>query len=86
MDGGFFLLSWLIVGFVGFLAALVFGKILRKAKTRDDKPSIPVWRLLERRIKVRRGRDHGVEVFPWHQVDQRHGFGRRHTDRPRKLP
>ena len=77
MDGGFFLLSWLIVG---FLVVLVFGKILRKAKTRDGKSSIPVW-ALERRIKMRRARDHGVAVR-WHQVDQRHGFGRRHTDRP----
>ena len=81
MDGGFLLLSWLIVA---FLVAPVVGTILRKANTRYDKPSIPVWRL-ERGIKARRGRDHGVEV-PWHQVGQRHGFGRRHTDRPRKLP
>ncbi len=81
MDGGFFLLSWLIVG---FLVALVFGKILKKAKTRDDKSSIPVWRP-ERRIQVRRAGDHGVEV-PWHQMDQRHGPGRRHTDRFRKVP
>ena len=78
---GFFLLLWLIAG---FLVAFVAGTILRKANTYYDKPSIPVWRL-ERRVQVRRGGDHGVEV-PWHQVDQRHGFGRRHTDRPRKLP
>ncbi len=80
---GFFLLSWLTVSIVG---AVLIAKILWKVSTRYDKPSIPVWRLLERRIRVRRARDHGVEVFPWHQVDQRHGFGRRHTDRPRKLP
>ncbi len=69
---GFFLLLWFIVGFV---VALVVGKILREANTRDTKPSIAVGRP-ERRVQVRRARDRGVEV-PWHQVDQRHGFGRR---------
>lgn len=81
MDGGFFLLSWLIVS---ILAAVAVAKVLWKVSTRYDKPSIPVWRL-QKSIKVKRGRDHGVEV-PWHQVDQRHRSGRRHTDRPRKLP
>ncbi len=75
------LLLWLIVG---FLVALGAGKILREVSARYDKPSIPVWRP-ERRIQARRARDRGVEV-PWRQVDQRHGFGRRHTDRSRKLP
>jgi hypothetical protein len=78
---GFFLLLWLIVGFA---VALIVNKIFRQAHTRDDKPAVPVWRL-ERRMKVRRAGDRGVEV-PWHQVDQRHGFGRRHTDRPRRHP
>ena len=76
---GFFLLLWL---FVGFVVALVVGKILREANTRDDKPAIPVWHP-ERRVQVRRANDRGAAV-PWHQVDQRHGFGRRHTDRARK--
>lgn len=78
---GFFLLLWLIVG---FLVALIVNRIFRQANKGDDKPSVPVWRP-ERRIKVRRARDRSVDV-PWHQVDQRHGFGRRRTDRPRKLP
>ncbi len=73
--------GWFVIG---SLVALVLGKILREVSARYDKPSIPIWRP-ERRIQVRRARDHGVEVS-WHQVDQRHGFGRRHTDRSRKLP
>ena len=73
---GFFLLLWLIVG---FLVSLGIGKMLRETGTRDDKPSIPVWRV-ERRIKVRRARDRGVEI-PWHEAEQRHGFGRRKADR-----
>lgn len=78
---GFFLLLWLIVGFA---VALLVNRIFRQANPPDDKPTLPLWRI-ERRMKVRRARDRGVEVA-WHQVDQRHGVGRRHTDRPRKLP
>lgn len=77
---GFFLLSWLIVG---FLVALAVGRVLREGNTRDAKPTAPVWRS-ERRMKVRRARDRGANV-PWYQVDQRRGFGRRHTDRTRKV-
>lgn len=73
---GFFLLLWLIVG---FLVSLGIGKVFRETDMRDDKPSIPVWRV-ERRTKVRRARDRGVEL-PWHAVDHRHGFGRRKADR-----
>jgi hypothetical protein len=77
---GIFLLLWIIVG---LLVALVV-TILGKTNSRGDKPSIPVWRP-EKRIQVRRARDRGVAV-PWHQVNRRHEGGRRHTDRPRKLP
>ncbi len=72
---GFFLLLWLIVG---FLVALVVGRILGETSPRDDKPPIPVWHP-ERRLQVRRARDRGAAV-PWYQAEQRHGFGRRHTD------
>lgn len=65
---GFFLLLWLIVG---FLVSLGIGSMLRGADMR-----------VEKRIKVRRAGDRGVEM-PWCEVDQRHGFGRRWTDRPR---
>lgn len=65
---GFFLLLWLVGG---FLASLGIGKMLRAADTR-----------VEKRIKVRRARDRGVEM-PWREADQRHGFGRRRTDRSR---
>lgn len=47
---GFFLLLWFIVGFV---VALVVGKILGEANTRDDRPSVPVWRP-ERCVQVDR--------------------------------
>ncbi len=77
---GFFLLSWLIVG---FLVALVVGRVLREHQSPDEKPPAPVWHP-ERRVKLRRASDRGAEL-PWHQVDQRCGFGRRHTDRPRKV-
>ena len=72
---GFFLLLWLSVGFV---VALIVGKVLRETNPRDDKPSIPVWHP-ERRLQVRRARDRGGAV-PWYQAEQRHGFGRRHND------
>lgn len=77
---GVFLLSWLIIA---VLVALIVGRMFRETNSRDDRPAIPLWRP-ERRLHVRRGHDRGVEV-PWHQVDQRHGFGRRHSDRPRKV-
>ena len=75
---GFFLLLWLIVA---FLVSLGVGKIFRETSIGDDKSSIPVWRV-ERRIQVRRARDRGVQM-PWHEAEQRHGSGRRRTDRPR---
>ena len=76
---GFALLLWLIVG---FLVALVVNRAFRRANKGDDKPCVPMW-CLGRRIEVRRACDRGIEV-PWHRTEQRHGFGRRQTDRPRK--